>query len=250
MCAMNPRLLRPLATGFNPRRIAGLLAWHDAADSSTLFQNSNGTTAATAESDPVGYWGDKSGNGHHLTQSVNNDRPLLNVAEQNGLPALQFDGSNDCMTSATGYLQGLASTVFLVAQRQGDTNVATVFSIGRANDTGPVEISLRNIFSSPANRVRYKPNGLTERRNGGASLDIVATPTDFMITAGTFSAVASIANTGDPVFVGAQRSAAGANAFFMNGRLGEVLVYNRVLSLLEIQRVESYLSNKWGIALT
>lgn len=247
---MNPRLLRPLASGFNPRQIAGLLAWHDAADSSTLFQNSNGTTAATAESDPVGYWGDKSGNGRHLTQAVNNDRPLLNVAEQNGLPALQFDGSNDCMTSAAGYLQGITSTVFLVAQRQGDTTVSTAFSMGRSTDAAGIEISLRNSFLSPANNLRYRQNGATVRRNGAASLDTGTSPTAFLIAAGTFSAAAVIADAGDPVFVGAQRGAAGTNAFFMNGRLGEVLAYNRVLSLLEIQRVESYLSNKWGIALT
>jgi hypothetical protein len=185
-----------------------------------------------------------------MTQSVNNDRPLLDLAAQNGLPALQFDGSNDCLTSASGYLAGLISTIFLVAQRQGDTSVATAVSLGRSNDTSPVEVSLRNAFLSPNNRLRYRLNGATERRNGGASLETGASPTAFMIGAGSFSAAATIANAGDPVFLGAQRSAAGANSFFLNGRIGEVITYSRALTLAEIQKIEGYLSKKWGIALT
>lgn len=248
--AMNPRLLRPLATGFDPRRIAGLASWYDASDLTTLAQNSDGTTPATSENDPVGYVRDKGPNGYHMTQSVNNDRPLLDLSAQNGLPALRFDGSNDCLTSATGYLAGLISTIFLVAQREGDTSVATAVSMGRANDTGNIEVSLRNIFLSPNDRLRYAKNAATERRNGGASLDTGASPTAFMIGAGTFSAAASIANAGDPVFLGAQRSSAGANSFFMNGRIAEVITYSRALTLAEIQKVEGYMSKKWGIALT
>lgn len=246
---MNPRLLRPLATGFDPRRIAGLLAWYDASDLSTLAQNSDGTSAATAESDPVGYVRDKGPNGHNLTQAVNNDRPILDLSAQNGRAALRFDGSNDCLTSATSYLSGVTSTVLIVAQREGDTTVATAFSTGRANDTSPLELSLRNTFLSPNNRLRYAKNAATQRRDGGASLDTEASPTAFMIGAGTFSTAVSIANA-DPVFLGAQRSAAAANAFFMNGRIGELVVYNRVLLLAEIQRLETYLAAKWGIALT
>jgi hypothetical protein len=71
-----------------------------------------------------------------------------------------------------------------------------------------------------------------------------------MIGAGSFSTAATIANAGDPVFLGAQRSAAGLNSFFLNGRIGEVITYSRALTLAEIQKIEGYLSKKWGIALT
>ena len=46
---------------FTPASISGLQLWLDASDSGTLFQNSNGTTAAAADGDPVGYWVIKAG---------------------------------------------------------------------------------------------------------------------------------------------------------------------------------------------
>ena len=51
--------------------------WYDPSDFTTLFQNSNGTTAVAAPGDPVGYIADKSGRGNHRTQSTSGSRPLL-----------------------------------------------------------------------------------------------------------------------------------------------------------------------------
>ena len=53
--------------GFNPLSLFANSeqgAWYDPSDLSTLFQNSDGTTAV-AVGDPVGYIADKSGNGSH-----------------------------------------------------------------------------------------------------------------------------------------------------------------------------------------
>jgi hypothetical protein len=52
---MNPRLLRPTASGFDPRRIAGLALWLDGLNSSSITLNS--TT--------VSQWRDLSGNNRH-----------------------------------------------------------------------------------------------------------------------------------------------------------------------------------------
>lgn len=59
MCAMSPRLLRPLASGFNPRTIAGLEAWWDASDANNVTLDS-GRVAALL---------DKSGKGRHAENS-------------------------------------------------------------------------------------------------------------------------------------------------------------------------------------
>ena len=92
---------------FTPASISGLQLWLDASDSSTLFQNSNGTTAATAAGDPVGYWGDKSGNGRHATQSDGTKKPALNSSNylQNAKNGILGDGVNDYLiTTASGFL--------------------------------------------------------------------------------------------------------------------------------------------------
>ena len=47
----------------------GLSLWLDGNDSSTMFQEScsNALTAVSSDSDPVGCWMDKSGNGNHVS---------------------------------------------------------------------------------------------------------------------------------------------------------------------------------------
>lgn len=81
----------------SPGSIANLAGWWDASAAGSLAQNSNGTTAASAANDPVGYWADQSGNGRNLTQSTSNNRPLLVLNAINGFSALSFDGVNDTL---------------------------------------------------------------------------------------------------------------------------------------------------------
>jgi hypothetical protein len=250
MCAMSPRLLRPRTT-FNPRSIAGLAAWYDAADLRTLSQTSDGSTPATANDDFVAYVADKSPLARHMTQTDNNKRPQLKLSAQNSLPVLKFDGDNDTLFAAN-YLSGIIPTVFVVAQREADTQVATVFSCGRSTDTRPLEVTARNNFLSPANNLRFRLGTTAfQRKNGGTALDLGSSPTAFFIGAGAYSQDVSISNSGDPVFMGAQRGGVFpfGDAFFLNGRIGEVIVYSRSLVLTEIQTIEKYLSRKWGVAI-
>ena len=51
----------------------------EAFDIDTLFQVSDGTIPVTAATDPVGYFGDKSGNGNHATQATGAARPTYQV---------------------------------------------------------------------------------------------------------------------------------------------------------------------------
>ena len=78
---------------FSPLDLSPAL-WLDAG-LSPLFQLSGGTTAAAADGDPVGYWGDLSGNGNHATQAGAGKRLTLKLAIQNSLPVLRGDGVDD-----------------------------------------------------------------------------------------------------------------------------------------------------------
>lgn len=62
----------------------------EAADSANLFQTITGTTAATANNDPVGTWKDKNGNGFDLAAPANDGtRPTLQGVGT--YPAIRFD---------------------------------------------------------------------------------------------------------------------------------------------------------------
>jgi len=66
---MSPRLLRPRATGFNPKSISGLKLWLDVANTSSL--TFNGSTVSQVN--------DLSGNGFHATQGTANNQPTLHL---------------------------------------------------------------------------------------------------------------------------------------------------------------------------
>jgi hypothetical protein len=263
MSPMNPRLLRPTPSGrFDPRRLANLAAWYDASDLSTLAQNSDGTAAAAQEDDPVGFLRDKGPNGHHMTQSTNNNRPLLKLAAQNARAALLFDGVDDFLLNTARFLNGSPASCAFVAQRQTDnplstsSQIAAVCSSGRLGGAGETTFAatLRSTFGTPANLLRVA--GSAARRNGNAALDTGSAPTDFMIGTGAFPGNVNAQTANDGVSLGAARDGNGnmgatsALNFRLNGRIGEVILYNRELSLAEREALESYLSVKWGITLT
>jgi len=68
---------------FSPDELSGLLAWFDASDSTTLFNDETCTTSATSNGEGIGCWQDKSGHGHHVTQSHPGDRSTLTLAGMN-----------------------------------------------------------------------------------------------------------------------------------------------------------------------
>jgi hypothetical protein len=101
MTPMRMLLLLSGGSAFSPLSLyaGGVVgAWYDPSDLSTMFQNSNGTTAV-AVGDPVGYIADKSGNGKHATQATAAARPILRQ-DAGGRYYLEFDGSNDGLATA------------------------------------------------------------------------------------------------------------------------------------------------------
>ena len=75
------------ATGsaWSPADLTALGAWFDPSDLSTMFNDSAGTTPVATpgtvadSANPVGLIQDKSGNGHHASQSTSTARPLLSA---------------------------------------------------------------------------------------------------------------------------------------------------------------------------
>lgn len=60
-------------------------AWYDPSDTTTLFQDSAGTTPVTASGQPVGLMLDKSGRGHHATQPTAGSRPIYRRGDSRGV---------------------------------------------------------------------------------------------------------------------------------------------------------------------
>jgi len=267
---MNPRLLRPRATGFNPKSISGLAAWYDAADSTTL-------TLATG----VSQWSDKSGNGRNLTQSTGNNQPASGTRTIGGKNALDFDGTNDVLVLGS-YGINLASTkamtMLVVASSDSPNTVRRLVSLQRdgknANDTGgyfgrhnqvtsAVEVSIGGGDSTTndqldRNLIRYVSQNVTtasvyamsvSAADNALTLHIDGTGQTLTTRYGTMAASNWLAfGSGNHTLdVGAIRSSGNSVASYWDGLVGEILLYTQRLSDARRRAAERYLGNKWGI---
>lgn len=270
--ALNHRLLRPLAAGFNPRSIAGLGMWLDATDTTTLSQTSDGSTPVTTNSDPVAYWKDKI-TGVSLIQTIDANRPLWMADGIGGRPGLDFDGSNDVLSATSGSLMGLFRNV-------GGATVISVHQIKTtANALAFTFFSSTGASATAGRLAQAKDNTNGTRYNiGSRRLDnqvaVGVTGTSGLLTTNPAISTAlwqlsdakvshrinGLADFTDSTFHDAGNTSdtnsqqisiggvVGASVF-LNAVLCEILAWPRVLSASEVANAERYLSNKYKITI-
>jgi len=242
--AMSPRLLRPRATGFDPKSISGLALWLDASDSSSY-------TIATGVSE----WRDKSGNNRTFSQSTGNNQPTVAANAQNGKTAFTFDGTNDSFSGPFTFSLTSTHSVFVVtnpAVRKvasflaGATAIELIYGDGSASFSG----SKFGVFG--VGRAVYGGGTITT----GAYQVVSAVcsgstmPTNLsMWTNGSGGAVSVETSGTDPVAALTAPLTIGTSAAsqFWNGSIGEMLIYSRALNNTERLMVERGLGKKWGI---
>lgn len=254
--AMNPRLLRPTASGFDPRRIASLFQWYDGSDRATMFDATTGG-AAVADDGTVARWEDKSGKGYHLTQGVSGNRPTLRGAIRNGRSVLEYDGANSNLVSASVSESLDALSVFAVfsADTLGQNSLAVLWS---NNGLGN---QLRQVRTQATSHLAFVA-GSTDSRDANANYSFSSftryhsfwsggtnRATDFSflfngsaVTPSTTGTTTVAATTAATTSVGNRPS--GSRSW--DGYIAEILVYNRLLSSSERVAVDRYLSGKWG----
>lgn len=238
---MNPRLLRPTVSGFNPKTIANLWSWWDFSDTTTLAQNSNGTTAASADGDPVGYVADKAGT-RNLTQSTSGLRGSLTLAGLGGRKSVYISDTNTAGFGFTATLASITFSWFIVAKYTGTASWMTLH-----NDVGASFFDAADATFAPnANAWTGMQATPTYRVNGAAVAPTVTRSTlrtalgvgvGYQLTARN---VIPTAGAGTAWHIGRL-----GGSFDFIGDLGEILVYNRSLSDSEAASVERYLRGKW-----
>lgn len=242
---MNPRLLRPTPTGFDPRRIAGLVAWWDA-------QVASSYTIATGVSE----WRDLSGNGHTLTQAIGNNQPALST--MNSRTAFLFDGSNDSLAASSVVLNTTSAGAFSFFGVTQIANGETGYIIHNGGVSGGTGIYADSASAGAVNRydVRYV-NGQALISPSNRSNDIpqvwgIAHSNQSAewslngVLAAPVSTALTFASPTENLTVG-NRPGGAATATYLAGRVGTLLIYSRALSATERQRLERWLGTRWGV---
>jgi hypothetical protein len=239
------RLFSGGSGAFQPDNISGLQFWVDAADTTTLYQDSALTTRAINDGDPVGGWKNKSSLALNLTQSDSLYKPALRFTRQNGRPGVNFNLKvmKTAITTAIAY-----PTIFVVAKNTTYPNAAPYIFDHPTN----------NYYAFYTNQSDGKV--ITAAPTGLASSNATTLGTAFQATLKwdnprtdsglRLNAVSVSGNIGNNPWVGFTLGIPGhyapSGAYKMDGDIYEILVYNSVLSNSDILLVEAYLKAKWG----
>ena len=240
-------------TPFLPTAISGCSLWLDAADPTTLTFSS-GSNVAT--------WADKSGN---LWSGSSSGNPTLVSGSQNGLPCISFVAGSSQYFNFGNFtpLTSSGITVFAVGKTTfGGSGTFQTF-VGKsaaAGQNGRWSLLQENTtieFLIDANgsgvlatAAASTYSGLFTLFGGGWN----GSTTSYLYGNGTQIASAATSGTvvsnSDYLYVGGYQSSTGTGtypSYFYNGTIGEIVVYNTVLTASQRWQIEGYLSWKWGI---
>ncbi|MDC3284937.1 LamG domain-containing protein, partial [Flavobacteriaceae bacterium] len=207
--------------------------WLDASDPSSITKDSNGL---------VSQWNDKSGNGHHATQSTESLKPISGTRTINGNNALKFDGTDDRLENSS-LTTGQPFSVFAVIK---DDISSGSFRTWWSGDSGGNRSFLQNnngnirtmwADSNVSNGSSTTNNEIwTAEFNGSSSVLYVDG------TAGTTGNVGD--NSINGFWIGEENGSSEPN---WNGLIGEILIFDAILSEADRQKIEGYLAHKWGL---
>lgn len=247
-------------------RIQGLTIWLESTSTKSFAKSE------MSDNEAIALWNDINPQRPmkiNVTQATENKRPTYVKNAINNLPALKFADnlelrSVDIFTN--DFISTNEATIFLVQNNfSGDTTTATLSWVPTSDNTDSGEITRFNICAQQSNKVSIDfanagTNGristpnltnflnqnkiITYLKNGANTnirLNFNETNTSSSATTGTI-----LANLKSPFIVGKFRN---NNAYFFNGYIAEIIIFNRALSESERYSIEQYLSQKWGIKL-
>lgn len=248
---LQPRPLVPFTRGgivpFKPSFIADLGVWLH--PESSVFQDTAGTTPATANGDPVRRWNNDGSIAVNALESTN--APTLQLSQINSRRVVRFDGLNDLLR-----MTSITLPTFI-----------TVFHVSRFTNAKPLFIEQSNsanvldgFFFYGTGSVAYRTRRGSTNVDRGAATNWLgsasaigtavydgAAPKVYKngVDAGT-TTTGTLTNTNatDTLFI-ASRAGTG---LFGDGDLAELLIYTRALTPAELNAIGSYLSAKYGIA--
>ena len=273
-----------LHSTFDPRRIPGLQAWYDAADSASI----------TLDSGRVSQWSDKSGNARHATNTTSGStQPSYTTAARNNLNVVRFvaastqrltipsstaafkflhDGTpywwiavNTFGTvSNPGALYILFSTSPASAQSgyyvsyedtAGVGNDAAEISVGRgvggspaAETTIPSRASIQTAYQNiwAANTLLVS-DCLMSPNNATASERIALSVNGATAIKGnTFTGAVSTANASNNLSIGVSLTS-GTYYYPLQGDICELMFFNEQPTAAARDLIRRYLSHKWGV---
>lgn len=232
------------APAFTPTDIAGISLWFDAADISTLWQNTACSTAVTTDGQSIQCWQDKSGTGRHAIATSGDAKYQANG--QNGKSVARWPDPQGAWTNRLDF------TPFSDA---GDVSLFFVIQ----NDFAPGNnISMFLGSQSTSIKFGYVNNTIFNRLQTSTFGDAWPSANSFVIQYQDRNASNQISyatNGADPAVrlteagtfdVGRLGSCVNTDQVWY-GRVAEIIIYNSQVSTANRNLVRNYLNTKWAV---
>lgn len=259
----------PYTRYFSPLDISGCQLWYDAADMSSIFSDTAGTTQIT-ENGAVALWKDKSGNANDCSQATAGNRPTYNSTSFKNYPGISFTGSSSHRLTTTYIQTGAGGRNTFVVFYDISTNAdpygnppVFMMSYGNPSSGGDWRCAFNGVNNYlgidiragaklmgtgttstliRANRIIGMwgcPTGATVSTAYvyGNGINYTTTINSTNLT----TAVNTTNGTGSVIAAGLSL------ALFATVVVSEIIHYNVELTTSQRQQIEGYLSDKWGI---
>ena len=232
---------------FLPNNVTGLILWMDANDpNNTGVQPSNGSTITS--------WKDKSGGGRNATANT----PITyNTTGLNSKPALAFTGTQWLTGSISNTNNTM--TIFGVCS-MNSSSASSARIIGFSNGAGVHDFNNGGFMGF----LRQSNTGIGPYRNGAFTSQnppsyskpylfecwFDGTNEYATVQIGNTTSITSTASSGNfgiTYYTICANTATSDGGGPFHGFMSEILVYNTSLSTTDRQKIEGYLSWKWGI---
>lgn len=223
---------------FLPTNIAGCVVWFNLNRGG--FQLVTGVSSLT----------DMSNSGNSIVQATGANQPLYSkTGGPNGLPCMTFNGTSQFLAGTTVPTAVSNCTVFMVEKATSAVSSGTVYSIGSTTGVS----FFQGVVSGSKRELNF---------NGAATDECTGTATSTnwevwtMTSSGTPLQTLRVNGVGQTVTPSNTATAAAdashqvgtrGGAVFFNGSIYEIIVYNTVLPLAQIQQVENYIRTMTAI---
>jgi hypothetical protein len=224
--------------GFDPATLSPI-AWYDPSDITTLYQDSGATTPVTADGDPFGYIGDKSGNGNHMVQATAGKRPVYKTT--GGLKSLLYTSGNSSAITAASAFTGAYEAV--IGLNVSDTGF---FAEWLDNGSGSYLLRTNTALNSGSNRTLYENTGGNAEFANAANITYVNSVQTLSYTINA----AYVIRLG-PRGTGGQGKSLGSvtNARFPSGSVYGLIFFSNNLVSGDRASLDTWMGEKAGIAL-
>jgi len=222
-----------------PTNLPGCILWLDAGQGITKDGSNH-----------ISLFGDQSGQANNASQATGTNQPLWVDNQLNGKPIVRFDGSNDFMAFASGFLYNLADISFFIVFKPIISLNSGIFAPSNIYGTG-IEFLSKGEIAEP---IQLRING-TVKYTSGLFSDGTFTISDFTYN----SAAANGYNNGVALTMAPGGGSLNFNGIYALGRyagsygsyysafdVAEIIIYDNTLSGENRIKVGKYLATKYG----